>query len=519
MEYIYDDPTAPPQDSPHWKSLTHQPGDLCLNNIDELKRQILKEGNDASRLPLWSSLLGYCEALCTSSKPDSRYSPFPIPINALERLVATEFTPPSGETNHRHAARDISNWVWSKVVPKSNVKDEKHANSLYTVLRGNIDNKSVDCFGAAVVTVIALRQQGFESSTLTLSEDHAYESHDDATCEVAIPGNTKAQKQKRGQEIAETFNKNSKNDLTPSTSWLYMGGNAVQCNTPGMILAAILANMNCLIESKAKIEVYSLPLFIMKRELLWLLKDDRQQLDCFPFAICELGWSEEHVTSERGEERVSIEWEGSSVDVTRMEQLYHDAIVSNKTHYQDMQVYPYTYLGYFHKDGGQEEEFRLSLALQFFSEAARVASGYKYEPGDTLQLTKVFTKISEFIVTEILGWDNQPRSWQNPANALSCARWLIAFFDYLLRWEENSGSERFLPICSSNHKTGLAKAFAQLTSKIRIEAFASAPEFQSQRFQGSLRAALEANKVSVSDIHLTIVQTDMKRRRKRKVQD
>jgi len=112
MEYIYDDPTAPPQDSPHWKSLTHQPGDLCLNNIDELKRQILKEGNDASRLPLWSSLLGYCEALCTSSKPDSRYNPFPIPISALERLVENEFTPPTGETNHRHAARDISNWVW-----------------------------------------------------------------------------------------------------------------------------------------------------------------------------------------------------------------------------------------------------------------------------------------------------------------------------------------------------------------------------------------------------------------------
>eukprot|EP00977_Amphora_coffeiformis_P013913 scaffold3785_cov165-Amphora_coffeaeformis.AAC.2 len=404
MEYIYDNPTLAPQESPHWQSLRHEKGDRCLASLellcDELRRLTTKTDDNHDILGLLA-LLGYCEALCTGKE---RYDPYPIPIDALKRLVEEEFTPPVvvrpqqpdttiSASNHqlRQAAREVSNWLFAKVISKSNIKDEKHANSLYTVLRGKIDNKSIDCFGAAIVTVMALRQQGYPS-VLTLSEDHAYESHGDdgETCEVAIPGNTKAQQQKRGQEIAETFrNQNRTSSLTPATSWLYMGGNAVLCDTAEMILAAATANINCLIENKTNFEKYSQPLLLIKRELLWILKDGGH-LDRFPFALCELGWAEEHATSPRGEAHVTIPWDESSsnLEVTTMEALYHEAVRSSQTNYRDKQVYPYCYLGFFHKDGGQEEEYRLALALQFFSEAARVASSYNYEPGDTLQLTK-----------------------------------------------------------------------------------------------------------------------------------
>lgn len=362
MQYIYDNPSRSPQESWHWQSLSHHEGDRCLANIQQVTAQLLADvqrGEDFS-VAVWSVLLGYCEALCTSSK--ERFNPFPIPWDALCRLVQNEFTlPPSAAEalDPRQAARQVSNFVWSKVVSKSNVKDEKHANSLYTVLRGRQHNKSVDCFGAALVSVLALRQQGYTTMSLQLSEDHAYARMGNETYEVAIPGHTKAQQEKRGQEIAQSF---VKRELTPADSWLYMEGYAVTCDTNGKILAAALANVNCLIENKANYEMYSEPLLIIKRDLLWELKDQgHDYLDRLSFGLCELGWAEEHMTSARGQARIALkdDVETNSVMVTTMEHLYHQAVECSKMHYGDKQVYPYCYLGFFHKDGGQEEEEEL----------------------------------------------------------------------------------------------------------------------------------------------------------------
>jgi Menin len=300
VEYIYDNPPTCPRESPHWKALVHHDGDQLIQNLEELKiffsSEVMSPNND-ERLALWSCLLGYCEALCTPKK--DRFSIYPIPLSALERLVSNEFMPPSAAT-HRLAAQAVANWIWAQVVPKSNAKDVLHANSLYVVLQGRIDGKSLDCFGAALCTVIGLCKLGFRDSVLTLSsEDHAYETHTQGdrtcTCEVATPGNTKAQKAKRGQETAKTFQGHS--TLTPETSWLYMATCPVYCRTTHDILAAALANLNPLIETKPRIaEITSEPLLLLKRKLLWILKD-AGQIDQFPSALCELGWSEEHCTS------------------------------------------------------------------------------------------------------------------------------------------------------------------------------------------------------------------------------
>mmetsp|Transcript_23255 Transcript_23255/g.38546 ORF Transcript_23255/g.38546 Transcript_23255/m.38546 type:complete len:545 (+) Transcript_23255:331-1965(+) len=540
-EYIYDSPTASPKESAHWRELDHKEGDKVIENLQELTTafalsvSLNVDGNvDGNNCAFWSCLLGYCEALCTNKDEGQRYAIYPIPFDALNRLVAAEFIPPTcdivgpasnSNPHHRRTTQVISNWVWGKVTPKSNVKDEKHANSLYVVLRGNIDGKSVDCFGAALTTVIGMRQLGFNNSTLTLSEDHAYESHNGGegdhqedsivrhTCEVAIPGNNKAQKAKRGQETATTFHTNKRSRLTPATSWLYMGNNPVYCRTTPMILAAALGNLNCLIDSKGNsMELNSEPLMLVKRELLWVLRD-KGHLDMFPFALCELGWSEEHLTSTRGDIRISIP-ALAPIPVTTIESLYHEAITCCKEHYDDKQVYPYCYLGFFHKDGGQEEEERFGLALKYFGEAARVASGYLYEWGDSLQLTKVMTKLSEFTVREILNASDVPRVWIQEVSAIECARWLFSFYDCLLLWEERSGEQSFLPICESNHKTGISKAFSLLSHEVRGNAFESYVA-RSKRLQGPLVAALLGGKFSISDMHLNIV-AETGRRRKRK---
>lgn len=159
---------------------------------------------------------------------------FPLPITALQQLVTADFLPLldnapmsvtttnndikgaaiEGESLHGRTVRAIANAIWKKAQKNkkkssnsNNNRDELHANSLYTCLCGNIDNKSLDCFGITLLVVIGMNILGSTNSTLTLSEDHAFESHqlyinddnDDArvqgcgraTCEVAISGNTK----------------------------------------------------------------------------------------------------------------------------------------------------------------------------------------------------------------------------------------------------------------------------------------------------------------------------------------
>lgn len=555
VKYIYDSPILDPRQSKHWQSLPHSSlssDDTYLNNWNELKQRFAAECTREDRISVWSVIFGYCEALTTHKQAQQRYKLFPIPLSALERLVQAEFTP-IGESNtnsslytHRKAAQSISNWIWSHVKTKANARDELHANSLYVVLRGEIDGKSIDCFGAALCTVIGLRRWYAEmqddsidsastaSSILTLSEDHAYESHYATeessnsdqkklcTCEVAIPGTTKEQKAKRGQETALTFKaKKNKNSISPQTSWLYMGMGPVYCRNPPMILAAALANINCLIDhSGLQSEVNSKDLLILKRDLLWVLKD-ASHIDHFPFALCELGYAEEHVTSSRGEADVSIEWERQQIEVTAMEALYHQAITCSQNEYNDKQVYPYCYMGFFHKDGGQTvgEEYRLSLAVQYFSQAARVTSGYAYDCGDSLQLVKTMTKIAEYIHSEVLF----QRQWYDEKNAVDCAKQIFRFWDYLLFWEERT-NEAFLPILqTSHHKFGILKMCSHLSVGVRSKAYAEVrDEIKSRRLQGSLGSVLQTPKISSSEVslHLTILMEDddgsRRSRRKRK---
>jgi hypothetical protein len=174
-------------------------------------------------------------------------------------------------------------------------------------------------------------------------------------------------------------------------------------------------------------------------------------------------------------------------------------------------------MGFYHKDGGQEDEYRLGVALKYFADASRVASEYQYEWGDTLQLTKIFTKLSEYIVYEILSnnsKDQEPRTWHAETNAIDAGRWLATFFDHLLLWEERT-NHQFLPILQSNHKTGIVKAFSLLSHDVRSRIFESSSDLQSKRLKGPLGEALQLKKISISDLHLTIV-SESGRRRKRK---
>ena len=217
-----------PQKSRHWECLVHEEGDALIHSLEELKDRFSSDvgvsaapgqrkelsvatatiptttattdGRDGSSMvrerrkrttggalmALWSCVAGYCEALSTHKDPTRRYRIFPVPIDALERLVQTEFrskilapaaalalalasaeTASNNDVNaeaeadrhqasHRSVVRAVANAVWDSAV-NSSKKDEEHANSLYVCLRGHIDHKSIDCLGSSVTTVAGLK--------------------------------------------------------------------------------------------------------------------------------------------------------------------------------------------------------------------------------------------------------------------------------------------------------------------------------------------------------------------------
>ena len=593
-----------PQNSAHWQSLSHQPSDRHINTraelIECLRQDLIAASgacstDSAQLLAKWSCISGYCEALATHKDEARRCCAFPVPIDAINRLVQNEFVDWIGgldlsptTTSHREAAKTISNAVWKRVISKPSVRDELHANSLYICLRGSVDKKSLDCFGAAIVTIAGLQVAGF-TSYLTLSEDHAYESHPKedgdlnpslgdlnlSTCEIAIPGYQKAQQEKRGKEIAETFTSNAhrQSSLSPKTSWLYMASKPVICKTVPMALAAIFGNINCQIEKKQGKSISSDDLYTIKRDLLWVLHDGGH-LNTFPFALSELGDCEENVTSEKGLRELTLP-ELENEEILAIEKLFIDSILVSRRSYNDAQIYPYCYAGHYHKDAGREtkeEEYRLVEAVRLYSLAAKVASGYFYEVSDSLQLNKTMTKIAELLAEDILletatvdsssDHDGKskliPRHWSKKENAIALGTWLLAFFDSLLFWEEKSGGEdseatgkKFVEILNPSHKHGMNKLFSYLDQDIRFAILSKVYESddkvtvgvgsrgdsdfleqaitetklkyfvnpRSSRLaskEGPLATALSKKKVAIGDVELAIPGPEGGRRRRKK---
>lgn len=497
------DSDLPPQTSLHWQGLPHEPQDRIVNNVSELITALkgdIARGIDSTLVAKWSCITGYCEALSTHKDQSRRYRIFPIPVEAIARMVQKEFIDwirKIGATKvtqgHREVARIISNEVWNNVISKASVRDELHANSVYVCLRGTIDKKALDCFGASLATIVGLNIAGF-TSYLTLSEDHAYESHlkgnenqgrpgmKYATCEVAIPGKNKASQQKRGREISESFSSNAQNVpiITPQTSWLYMAEEAVVCNIP-MTIAAIFGNINCQIEKTKSKSISSRCLYEIKRELMWTLYD-MGILANFPFALSELGECEENVPSPRGMEWIAMK-QLDGEEILMNEKLFIESVISSRTKYGDSQVYPYCYAGHYHKDAGREstmEEYRLVEAMRLYYHAARVASGYLYDLS-CLQLVKTITKVTQLMAEDIFAADTncesardaklKPRCWARRDNSIAFGTWFLGFFDACLLWEEKGEGtgKQFVEVLNPLHKFFLGKLFLTMDLSVRQE--------------------------------------------------
>ena len=107
-----------------------------------------------------------------------------------------------------------------------------------------------------------------------------------------------------------------------------------------------------------------------------------------------------------------------------------------------------------------------------------MASKYKYETKDCLQLMKHMTTVASLILRDILLFPRccedsgkDVRIWKGRDNAIAAATWILGFYDSLLHWEERE-ENAFVEILGMAHKCSVAKLFQLIPLDVRVDAIA-----------------------------------------------
>lgn len=106
-----------------------------------------------------------------------------------------------------------------------------------------------------------------------------------------------------------------------------------------------------------------------------------------------------------------------------------------------------------------------------------MASKYKYETKDCLQLMKHMTTVASLILRDILLFPccedsgKDVRIWKGRDNAIAAATWILGFYDSLLHWEERE-ENAFVEILGTAHKCSVAKLFQLIPMDVRVDAIA-----------------------------------------------
>jgi hypothetical protein len=115
-----------------------------------------------------------------------------------------------------------------------------------------------------------------------------------------------------------------------------------------------------------------------------------------------------------------------------------------------------------------------------------VASKYKYETKDCMQLMKHMTTVASLILKDFLlcpsaSQDTKTvRVWERRENAVAAATFVLAFYDSLLLWEEKEETT-FVEILSLSHKFFVGKLFQYFALDVRVDALAEIHKTELQR--------------------------------------
>lgn len=162
--------------------------------------------------------------------------------------------------------------------------------------------------------------------------------------------------------------------------------------------------------------------------------------------------------------------------------------------------------------------------MRLYSQAARVTSGYRYEPLDSVQLNKHVSAAALLIVEDLLqNGEKETRHWVNRSNAIDLCTWLLTFFDWLLCWEERSDNQHFVEILSPSHQFFVGKMFQLLPVDVRKDAIEKVfivgdnvinsdslrrPQARRMKRDGLLVAALQREKVVIREMELAIISEE-----------
>lgn len=132
----------------------------------------------------------------------------PVPSSPRERLIA------------------VAQMLW-KSLPKNHNNDALHRQSMYSFLKWH----DLDCFGLAVCTLVGTHWFGPSPVRMQLSEDHCWLGWREEGGEFTTA------------DVASCNKKDVGNPVGDSSSWLYLGGSHIKCETLLMTAATVLQNM------------------------------------------------------------------------------------------------------------------------------------------------------------------------------------------------------------------------------------------------------------------------------------
>ncbi|OXA55649.1 menin [Folsomia candida] len=305
----------------------------------------------------------------------------------------------------KELVKRVSDVVWSLL--SGNYKaDTPHIQSLYMYLT----DKKLDSFGVSLAVTAGCQLLGLKDVHLMMSEDHSWvgfggtdeKNRPKQMSEVTWHG--KGVEDKRGKEVGLGEEEDS---------WLYQKGHAVYCSRH-MEVAAIVTSINSAISTSLN----SIELVKIQQILLWKLYENGH-LKKYPMGLMALADLEE-VNPTSGKPTCPT--------------LYQDAVLSGRTYYGDMHIYPYTSnAAYFFR----HNDFKTSL--KYWAHAARIVQKFRRSKNDE-EIYREFFEISTDALVTVMKSCSTGFQANSIVRDPMCFAHLLRIFDGICSWEERSKS-------------------------------------------------------------------------------
>uniref|UniRef100_A0A1I8GH20 Menin n=1 Tax=Macrostomum lignano TaxID=282301 RepID=A0A1I8GH20_9PLAT len=332
----------------------------------------------------------------------------------------------------RHVIVQLADRVWARLRHCVGLAELAHCQTLYTLVSCDHHPARLDTFGVCLAVVSACQLLEVPTVRLALSEDHAWLvfGHQlEHSAEVSWAGRTL--QSLRGQSVQPEHPAGS----GAGSSWLYLNGNAVLCETHWLTLVAMVTSISPRItggqlhpatastadhQQHAQLQSKTEATPALAAIRLW----PPEMLPSGPDQPGGFRISEPNASATA--ETTAFSAPGESVAVS----LYNEAIRANLVYYNNCHVYPYLALGgYFYRKS------QCRQALRYWCLAARTVAQYSYSREDA-EIYKELFEVSNELVPRLLRL-SADTGVSSDARSLAA---LLHFYDAICLWEQDSNT-------------------------------------------------------------------------------